>query len=127
MEGAGIIAVALLTVLAAFQLALAAGAPLGAAAWGGQHPGVLPMHLRIASGVAAVIVYPAIILITLASSGLIAAEGLPLTGGTTMWVLSGLFAVGTLANAVSRSRIERVWAAVTLVLAVCCAVIAASQ
>jgi hypothetical protein len=127
MEIAGIIAVTLLAVLALFQLALAAGAPLGAAAWGGQHPGVLPTRLRVASGVAAAVVYPAIILITLASSGLVVADGLPLAGGTTMWVLTGFFAVGTLANAASRSRVERIWAPVSLALAVCCAVIAASQ
>jgi hypothetical protein len=88
---------------------------------------VLPTRLRVASGVAAAVVYPAIILITLASSGLVVADGLPLAGGTTMWVLTGFFAVGTLANAASRSRVERIWAPVSLALAVCCAVIAASQ
>lgn len=127
MELAGIIAVTLLAVLAAFQLALALGAPLGAAAWGGQHAGVLPSRLRVASGVAAVLVYPAVIVITVASSGLIATDGIPLAGGTTMWVLSGLFAVSTVANAASRSRVERIWAPVSLVLAACCAIIAASQ
>ena len=37
---------------AAFQAALALGAPLGRAAWGGAYEGQLPMGLRIASGVA---------------------------------------------------------------------------
>ena len=42
-----------LAVVAAFQVALAAGAPWGRAAWGGQHQGRLPARLRIASAVAA--------------------------------------------------------------------------
>jgi hypothetical protein len=39
-------------VQAAFQAALALGAPLGSASWGGTYEGQLPMGLRIASGVA---------------------------------------------------------------------------
>ena len=38
--------------LAAFQAALALGAPLGGASWGGVHEGKLPRGLRIVSGVA---------------------------------------------------------------------------
>jgi hypothetical protein len=34
------------------QAALALGAPLGSASWGGTYEGQLPMGLRIASGVA---------------------------------------------------------------------------
>ena len=37
---------------AAFQAALALGAPLGSASWGGAYEGQLPMGLRIAGGVA---------------------------------------------------------------------------
>ena len=39
--------------IAAFQAALALGAPLGRAAWGGAHAGVLPRGLRLASACAA--------------------------------------------------------------------------
>ena len=38
--------------IALFQVALALGAPLGRAAWGGGHAGTLPTGLRIASAVA---------------------------------------------------------------------------
>ena len=38
--------------LAAFKAALALGAPLGGASWGGVHEGRLPWGLRIVSGVA---------------------------------------------------------------------------
>jgi hypothetical protein len=41
-----------------------------------------------------------------------------------MWVLTAFFAVGALANFVSRSIIERIWGPVTLGLAVCCGLIA---
>ena len=127
MEVAAVIAVLLLAVFAVFQLALAAGAALGAAAWGGRHRGVLPPALRIASGVAAAVIYPAMALLVLASSGLVAARWWPLAGATAMWLLTAFFALGTLANLVSRSRIERIWAPVCLVIAVCCAVSAVAQ
>ncbi|AUZ88154.1 hypothetical protein CVO76_11280, partial [Arthrobacter agilis] len=42
------LATALLAVVAAFQAALAAGAPWGAAAYGGYTPGTLPARFRIA-------------------------------------------------------------------------------
>jgi hypothetical protein len=119
-----ILAVVLIAIVAVFQLALALGAPLGAAAWGGRNQGVLPTRLRIASGLVAIVVYPLIALYVLASAGLID-QGRLATGATGMWVLTGLFALGTVANLASRSRIERVWAPVSLVIAVCCGIVAA--
>lgn len=124
MPFAAIVAVVLLLVVDVFQLALALGAPLGAAAWGGQAVGVLPTRLRIASAVAGLLVYPLIIAIVLASAGLIDAAWLPVQGPVAMWLLTGLFLLGALVNAVSRSRPERVWAPVSLAIAVCCAVVA---
>ena len=44
---AGRVAAGLFLVVAAFQVALAAGAPWGAAAMGGANPGVLPDELRV--------------------------------------------------------------------------------
>jgi hypothetical protein len=38
-----------------FQVALALGAPWGAAAWGGANAGVLPPGFRVASGVSALV------------------------------------------------------------------------
>lgn len=125
MTVAAIFAVVLLGVIVVFQLALALGAPLGYAAWGGQHPGVLPMRLRIASGAAALVIYPLIILAVLASAGLIDADWLPGDGTVVMWVLAGLLALGALANFASRSSRERVWGPVALAIAACCAIIAA--
>lgn len=121
---AATIAVVLLIVATVFQLALALGVPWGAAAWGGQHPGVLPTRLRVASGVTAFVVHPVIIVYVLVSSGLVTITGLPGSGSAAMWALTVLFVLGALMNFASRSRIERIWGPVTLVIAICCAVIA---
>lgn len=122
MEIAGWIAAVLIAVLAVFQLALALGAPAGAAAWGGSHPGVLPTRLRVASGLVAVFFYPPVAILLLDSAGVIDVgwDVSPLW----IWVLAGLFGLGTLANLASRSPVERWWAPVSGAIAVCCVVIA---
>ncbi len=122
MEVAAWVAAILLVVLTIFQLALALGAPAGAAAWGGSHPGVLPTRLRVASALVAVFFYPPIVLLIL-DSGDVIDIGWDVNR-LWLWVLAGLFALGALANFASRSRIERIWGPVSVVIAVCCAVIA---
>lgn len=124
MTVAAVVATVLLGVLLVFQFALAAGAPLGAAAWGGQHPGVLPTGLRVASGISGTAVYPLIILYVLVSADLVQAGWLPGSGAGAMWVLAGFFTLSTLMNAASRSKPERIWAPVSLAVAICCVVIA---
>ena len=124
MELAGIVAVVLLVVIAVFQAALALGAPWGEAAWGGQNPGVLPRNLRIASGIAAVVIYPLIILLVLAGAGLIDDGWVPVDITIVMWILAVLLTVGAVMNAISRSPRERLWAPVALIVAICCALIA---
>ena len=124
MELAGIVAVVLLLVIAIFQAALALGAPWGEAAWGGQNPGVLPRNLRIASGIAAVVIYPLIILLVMAGAGLIDDGWVPVDITIVMWVLAALLTVGAIMNAISRSPRERLWAPVALIVAICCALIA---
>lgn len=124
MRVAAIVAVVLLALVEVFQIALALGAPLGKAAWGGRHQGVLPTRLRISSGVAAVLVYPLVIFLVLAASDLIETT---LDAGTRkmgMWVLTALFALGALANLASRSKPERIWGPVSLGIAISCALIA---
>jgi hypothetical protein len=125
MEFAGTIAVALLVIVAVFQIVLALGAPYGKAAWGGAHDGVLPTRLRGASAVVGLVVYPTIIAVVLSASGLIEADLVPGDGVVTMWVLAAFFLLGAIVNAVSRSRVERWWAPVSLALALCCAAMTA--
>ncbi|MEX0970718.1 MAG: hypothetical protein WD046_09780 [Paracoccaceae bacterium] len=91
-----VVGTGLLGLLAVFQLALAAGAPWGVAAWGGQNPGRLPRHLRIAS-----LVNIAVFL--LAIWALLGA----LTPGWLLWSLTAFFGLGILMNLISRSRVER--------------------
>ena len=124
MPTVALVAVALIGALVAFQVALALGAPLGAAAWGGQRPGVLPGGLRIASAIVGLLVYPLLAAVILAAAGLIADDWLPIDPTVAMWILTGFFALGTVVNAISRSKPERVWAPVSGALAVCCALIA---
>ena len=124
MEFVGIIAVVLLVVIAIFQAALALGAPWGEAAWGGQNPGVLPRNLRIASGIAAVVIYPLIILLVMAGAGFIDDGWVPVDITIVMWILAALLTVGAVMNAISRSPRERLWAPVALIVAICCALIA---
>ena len=124
MTIAAILAVVLLGILIVFQLALAAGAPLGFAAWGGRNPGVLPAGLRLASAFVGVVLYPTFIALILAAAGFIGDDWLPFEAGIVMWVFAGFFALGVVANAVSRSPRERIWSPVSAALAICCAVIA---
>ena len=124
MQTAALIAVALIGALVVFQLALALGAPYGAAAWGGRNPGVLPRNLRIASAVVGIVVYPLMAVVILAAAGLIGDDWLPIDPTIAMWILTGFFALGAIVNAVSRSAPERIWTPVSAVLGICCALIA---
>lgn len=96
---------AILAGLAIFQAALAAGAPIGRFAWGGQHDR-LPMGLRIGSGVA-ILLYAGFAAILLQRAGVLAL--LPAGGwlGVATWVIVGYCALGIVMNAISRSRPER--------------------
>lgn len=126
MKIAAGVAVTLLAVIIVFQMALALGAPLGKAAWGGRHEGVLPKRLRIASGVAALVIYPLIVVAVLGSAGLVDGDFLSGNRRELMWVFVGLFTLGGIANLVSRSTIERYWGPVSIAIAICCAFIASA-
>jgi hypothetical protein len=109
---------------AAFQGALALGAPLGHAAWGGSYEGQLPMSLRIASGVA-VGVYVLFALIVVGRGGF---RVMPLPYGVLRWgtwVLAGLMFLGGLLNLASSSGWERFgWGPFSLILGVLCLLVA---
>lgn len=111
-SGDGVCAAILLLGVSAFQIALAAGAPWGAAAYGGSNPGVVPTKLRRSSAVAAG-VYAA----------LAGVAGTRLASATVRRrVLTGaapVLAAGTLLNLASPSLIERLlWTPTTAALAV---------
>ena len=126
MEVAASIAAVLMAVVVVFQIALSLGAPLGYAAWGGRHDSTLPTGLRVASGIAGLVIYPFLIAFVLASAGIIEADWIPGTGEIGMWVITGFFLLGGLANFASRSKRERFWGPVSLAIAVCCAIVASA-
>jgi len=120
-------ACALLLIAVAVQIGLSAGAPWGAAAYGGRAAladGRLPRRYRVMSGVTAVVLI-AIGALLLLRGGLLggAAYGPDLT--VTCWVLAALFAVNTLGNLAGRHPVER-WGmgAVTACLTVLCVLLA---
>lgn len=105
-----------LALLAAFQLALVFGAPLGRFAWGGRHR-VLPERLRIGSAVS-IIIYVLIAVIAWDRVGAVDVFPSPFAE-IAMWVIFAYFVLGILMNAISRSKPERcTMVPVTLVLAV---------
>jgi hypothetical protein len=125
MEFAGVVAVALIGFVIAFQIGLVLGAPWGAAAWGGQHPGRLPARLRIAS-IVAIVILAFLGWLVAAAAGILTAAPMPASWLTpATWVATAYFALGAIVNLISRSPIERLWAPVALATAVCCAIVAA--
>ena len=96
--------IGLLAILAVFQIALAAGAPFGHLAWGGQNR-ILPARQRVGS-VVSVVIYAAIAVIALGRAGqtdLVLAA----ISQVGMWIVLGFFVLSIVGNAVSRSRFER--------------------
>jgi hypothetical protein len=105
---------ALLFGLGVFQLLLAAGAPIGHFAWGGEHR-VLPANLRLGSVVATVL-YVAFALVVLDRASLVSV--LPeMAAQVGVWVIAGVFLLGAIPNLISRSMPERyVMAPLTLLM-----------
>jgi hypothetical protein len=102
--------------IAAFQAALALGAPLGQAAWGGQQAR-LPTRFRIGSAVAVAIwIFAALILLGRAGFEISPLPQAVERWGT--WILVGLLSVGALMNLASSSRWERyIWGPLAVALA----------
>lgn len=123
-----VVAACLLGVVVLFQLALAAGAPWGVAAYGGraaQDGGRLPSKYRVASLATAAFLTGALWFV-LAAGGVVGPGPLSDTVlGVGIWVLAALFALNTAGNLAARHPVER-WGAggSTAVLTVVCVWIA---
>jgi hypothetical protein len=114
------------TGFAVFELALAFGAPLGRAAFGGTHS-QLPAGLRIVSAIATVIWLLAA-LVVLRRGG----YQVPLISARVSrigtWVLTGLLGLGVLLNLASSSGWERfLQAPITAILATLCLIVARTR
>lgn len=110
---------------AAFQTALALGAPFGDRVWGGALSEVLPAGWRIASGIAAVVlVWMA--LVVLARAGVTRTSPIaPRYLTRTTWIIAGFMALNTLGNLASGNAFEQqVLGPITAVMAVLTAVVA---
>ncbi len=95
-----------LAAVTVFQLCLAAGAPWGAAAWGGADPGQLSAELRVASAFAACFWLLAA-LTALARAGIAASPVSYAFSRYGTWALTALLAVGAVMNGASQSHWER--------------------
>ena len=101
--------------VAAFQLSLAAGAPWGEYAMGGQNLGALPTRLRIASAVSAILML-AQCGHYLAQAGIFTPLLPPGLNGAANWFWFAFTAIGLVLNSVTRSKKERnLWVPVLIV------------
>lgn len=101
-------AAALLTGVAGYQVAVAAGAPLGGHVWGGRFGPVPPPRIRVASGLAAVVLVAAA-LVVLAAAGRLRLPFLERRAAQRVTaVLAAYFALNTVGNVASKSVVERV-------------------
>ena len=126
-EGLAVAACGLLLLTAAFQLALSAGAPWAAAAYGGravQYDGRLPSRHRAASLITAVVLI-AIGWLLLLRGGVMGSASENSALAVMCWVFAVLFGVNTLGNLAGRHPAER-WGmgALTACLTVLCVLLA---
>lgn len=96
-------ALVLLAALAALQMLVAFGLPLGHFVWGGQHR-ILPARLRVGS-VISVAIYIGAAILLLSRGGVIPGDSTFVR--VAVWVLFAFFILSTIMNAISRSRPER--------------------
>lgn len=112
-------------IIAAFQLVLALGAPLGRAAYGGKSAELSPVYRRASAG--AVVVWGLAALIMLGRGGVIDVPLPDVVLDVGAWLLVALSAIGTVVNLASSSPWERFgWAPFSAVLAWLASVVASS-
>lgn len=115
----------LCTIVALFQLALAAGAPWGSFAMGGRFPGVLPPAFRLLC-LAQILVLAGLVVVVLVRAGLLWPQRFE-PARKLIWVVVAFSAVALLANLATSSEGERlVWAPVAALLLLSSLVVARS-
>lgn len=101
--------------LIAFQAAIVLGAPLGKYAYGGQSKGKLPNKLRITSAIS-VLVLLAMVGHLLAQAGIFTPLLSANLNEKANYAIVAFFALGTLVNLISRSKVERnIWTPFSLI------------
>jgi len=109
-----------------FQLALAAGAPWGGVAMGGQFPGQLPAELRVAAVVQALLL-AAFGLVVLARAGMLLPRWRSFSR-YAVWGVVAFSAIATALNLATPSTWERlIWAPVAIAMLVCSFLVARAR
>ena len=112
---AALVFVSLALFVAAFQIALALGAPWGPLTWGGRCPGRLPAAMR-GVAVGSALLLSAFAAIVAVRAGMMFPAWQPISR-VLIWVVVGYCALGVIANAATPSRWERrIWLPVVLVM-----------
>jgi hypothetical protein len=93
-----------------FQGCLVAGAPWGAASMGGKYPGKYPPKMRVVAVINIILLsFIAAIVLSKADVLLPALKPISTVG---IWFVVAFFALGTVLNTITPSKIERIWAPV---------------
>lgn len=118
-----IILCGLFVMMSIFQLLLAFGLPMGRVAYGGKYE-TLPKNLRITSLIA-VGIFVFGIIIVLERAEIMTLLNNPLLITIVIWILAVYFTLNVLMNIASKSQMEkRIMTPISLVIAVCCYIIA---
>uniref|UniRef100_UPI00404A62C7 hypothetical protein n=1 Tax=Fulvivirga sp. TaxID=1931237 RepID=UPI00404A62C7 len=121
---AAIIFTILTGIVIIFQGCLAAGAPWGKASMGGKYPGKYPPKMRIIA-VLNMLILAFIAAVVLSEANLMFHQ-LNAISGIGIWVVVVFFAIGTIMNTITPSKIERIWAPVALIQLITSLIVAIS-
>lgn len=88
-----------------FQITLALGAPFGNFAWGGKYK-KLPRNLRVGSFVSSIL-FLIVAVFSLEKAKIINFIGSELIVSITIWIYVLVFGLSTLANLLSKSKLEK--------------------
>lgn len=110
-------------VVVLFQLGLTLGFPWGAASMGGKFPGIYPPKMRVVALVNICLLL-FLSLIVLVRSNILDSNFFEMSK-IAIWFVVVFYALGTLLNAITPSKIERIWAPVCAIQLFCAVLIIA--
>jgi uncharacterized membrane protein YhaH (DUF805 family) len=119
-----IIFLTLTAIVIIFQGCLAAGVPWGEASMGGRYPGKYPPKMRVVALMN--MLFLGFITAVVLSEANVMFPRLHSISRIGIWVVVGFFVIGTIMNTITPSKIERIWAPVTLLQLITCLIIAIS-
>jgi hypothetical protein len=109
-----IVFIILNTIVIAFQFGLALGMPWGAASMGGKYPGKYPTKMRFLPVFNALTLI-SINIIVLSKSQVISIISYPFSK-ILIWVVVAFYFLSTILNILTPSKIEKIWAPVSIIL-----------